>query len=152
MTIPEACQLILQAGAMGDGGEVFILDMGEPVKILHIAEDLIRLSGKEPYIDIDIVFTGLRPGEKLYEELITEGEGILRTKHEKILVLKPEDRWFGYDDRNPFKEWLYTHIEELIEAAKDHDVDRIKKILKKLVPEYQPNSSDMSSHPGSAFR
>jgi len=88
MTIPEACQLILQAGSMGNGGEIYILDMGVPIKIADMAEDLIRLSGFEPYEDIDIKFIGLRPGEKLYEELITEGEGIVNTSHEKIMVLK----------------------------------------------------------------
>ena len=88
MTIPEACQLILQAGAMGEGGEIFILDMGTPVKIVDMARDLIRLSGFEPDVDIKIDFIGLRPGEKLYEELITEGEGIVPTVHEKILVLR----------------------------------------------------------------
>ncbi len=88
MTIPEAAQMIIQAGAMGEGSEVFILRMGTPVKILDMARDLIRLSGKEPDKDIKIVFTGLREGEKLYEELITVGEGIGPTKHEKIMVLR----------------------------------------------------------------
>jgi FlaA1/EpsC-like NDP-sugar epimerase len=77
MTIPEACQLILQAGAMGEGGEIFILDMGRPVKIVEMARDLIRLSGFEPDADIRIEYVGLRPGEKLHEELITKGEGIV---------------------------------------------------------------------------
>ena len=88
MTIPEACQLILQAGALGRKGDIFILEMGTPVKIADMARDLITLSGKEPDRDIEIVYTGLRPGEKLYEELITEGEGIVPTEHEKIMVLK----------------------------------------------------------------
>jgi FlaA1/EpsC-like NDP-sugar epimerase len=88
MTIPEACQLILQAGSMGEGGEIFILEMGVPIKIVDMAEDLIRLSGFEPHVDIDIKYIGLRPGEKLIEELITDGEGIVETSHEKIMVLR----------------------------------------------------------------
>ena len=91
MTIPEACQLILQAGAMGNGGEIFILDMGTAIKITDMARDLIRLSGFEPDVDIKIEYVGLRPGEKLYEELITEGENIVPTRHEKIMVLKGID-------------------------------------------------------------
>ena len=87
MTIPEASQMILQAGTMGEGGEIFILRMGTPVKIADMARDLIRLSGKEPDVDIKIVFTGLREGEKLYEELITVGEDILPTGHKKVMVL-----------------------------------------------------------------
>ncbi len=134
MTIQEACLLILQAGAMGKGGEVFILDMGEPVRIIDIARDLIRLSGKE----VDIIFTGLRPGEKLYEELIQEGEKVLRTEHEKILVLKNDNSWFGYGSRERFKEWLDLEIEKLKEAAKEHDPYLIRKILKEIVPEYSP--------------
>ena len=88
MTISEACKLILQAGAMGKGGEIFILDMGTPIKITDMARDLIRLSGFKPDEDIEIKFIGLRPGEKLYEELITEGEGIIQTGYEKIFVLR----------------------------------------------------------------
>ena len=90
MTIPEAAQLILQAGAMGQGGEIFILKMGTPVKIVDMARDLIRLSGREPDKDVKITFIGLRDGEKLYEELITVGEGIVPTKHEKIMVLRTD--------------------------------------------------------------
>jgi hypothetical protein len=90
MTIPEACQLILQAGALGTGGEIFILEMGTPVRIMDMARDLIRLSGKEPDRDIEIVLKGLEPGEKLYEELITQGEGIVPSAHEKIMVLRPQ--------------------------------------------------------------
>ena len=88
MTIPEASQLVLQAGALGRGGEIFILDMGEPVKILDLAEDMIRLSGLVPYEDIDIVFSGIRPGEKLFEELEITGENLLKTQHPKIFIGK----------------------------------------------------------------
>ena len=89
MTIPEAVQLVIQAGAMAKGGEIFILDMGEPVKIVDLARDLIRLSGLEPDVDIEIKFTGLRPGEKLYEELLLKEEGLTATYHEKIFIGKP---------------------------------------------------------------
>ncbi len=88
MTIPEASQLVLQAGALGKGGEIFILDMGEPIKILDLAEDMIRLSGLEPYEDIDIIFTGIRKGEKLSEELEITGENLLKTEHPKIFIGK----------------------------------------------------------------
>jgi len=89
MTIPEAVQLVIQAGAISKGGEIFILDMGEPVRILKLAEDLIRLSGYEPYEDIDIEFTGIRNGEKLFEELLTAEEGATKTQHERIYIGKP---------------------------------------------------------------
>ncbi|WP_083824042.1 nucleoside-diphosphate sugar epimerase/dehydratase [Desulfosporosinus sp. OT] len=89
MTIPEATQLVIQAGAMAQGGEIFILDMGKPVKIVDLAKDLIRLSGFEPEVDIKIQFTGIRPGEKLYEELLTAEEGTTSTKHSRIFVAKP---------------------------------------------------------------
>ncbi len=89
MTIPEAAQLVIQAGAMGRGGEIFILDMGKPVKIVDLAKDLIRLSGFEPDVDIKIHFTGIRPGEKLFEELLTAEEGVTSTKHSRIFVAKP---------------------------------------------------------------
>jgi FlaA1/EpsC-like NDP-sugar epimerase len=91
MTIPEAAQLVIQAGAMAKGGEIFILDMGKPVKIVDLAKDLIRLSGFEPEVDIKIQFTGIRPGEKLFEELLTAEEGITSTKHSRIFVAKPND-------------------------------------------------------------
>jgi len=128
MTIPEACQLVLQAGAMGEGGEVFILEMGTPVKIDQMARDLIRLSGFEPDVDIKIEYIGLRPGEKLYEELITQGEGIIATSHEKIMVLRgqPCD-----------KAKLYKEIKEVARLAQDQDCLRIKKKIKEIVPEYE---------------
>ncbi|MHB8125743.1 MAG: polysaccharide biosynthesis protein [Desulfitobacteriaceae bacterium] len=91
MTIPEATQLVIQAGAMAEGGEIFILDMGKPVKIVDLAKDLIRLSGFEPEVDIKIQFTGIRPGEKLFEELLTAEEGITATKHSRIFVAKPNN-------------------------------------------------------------
>ncbi|WP_429884712.1 polysaccharide biosynthesis protein [Geoalkalibacter halelectricus] len=129
MTIPEATQLVLQAGSMGKGGEIFLLDMGEPVKILHLAEQLIRLSGMRPYEDIEIVFTGLRPGEKLYEELLLEGEGIMPTSHEKIRVA-----------RAAFCESkiLSRQIEELYQAERAMDMDRVRLLLRTIVPEFQP--------------
>jgi FlaA1/EpsC-like NDP-sugar epimerase len=129
MSTSEAAQLILQAGAMGKGGEIFILDMGRPVKIANMARDLIRLHGLEPGKDIPIRFTGLRPGEKLYEELITEGEGIVPTNHEKIRVIRGRH----CDDTE-----LVRNIDELIELAKTSDVSAIKKKLKEIVPEYTP--------------
>jgi FlaA1/EpsC-like NDP-sugar epimerase len=128
MTIPEACQLILQAGAMGKGGEIFILDMGTPIKIYDMARDLIRLSGFEPDVDIKIEYIGLRPGEKLYEELITEGENIVPTRHEKIMVLK------GIDCE---LELLNGKIDELIHFAAEQDEKNVKLKLKEIVPEYK---------------
>ena len=88
MTIPEAAQLVLQAGAIGEGGEIFVLDMGEPVRILDLAEEMITLTGLRPYEDMEIVFTGLRPGEKLFEELELSGEQIAKTRHPKIFIGK----------------------------------------------------------------
>jgi FlaA1/EpsC-like NDP-sugar epimerase len=129
MTIPEGCKLILQAGALGQGGEIFILDMGTPIKILDMARDLIRLSGFRPGEDIEIKFMGLRPGEKLHEELITEGEGIVRTPYKKILILKG-----NHSDPN----WLNRKIENLVQLAYEEDGPGIKSKLKEIVPEYKP--------------
>ena len=128
MTIPEACQLILQAGAMGKGGEIFILDMGTSIKIDDMARDLIRLSGFEPDVEIKIEYIGLRPGEKLYEELITEGENIIPTTHEKIMVLKGMEC-----DLNV----LNGKIDALHALAKDQMGEQIKQKLKEIVPEYK---------------
>jgi FlaA1/EpsC-like NDP-sugar epimerase len=129
MTITESCQLILQAGAMGKGGEIFILDMGTPVKIDDMARDLIRLSGFEPDVDIKIEYIGLRPGEKLYEELITEGEGIIPTSHEKIMVLKGK----SCDQIS-----LNGKIDELRSLAHQQDAEGIRSLLQEIIPEYKP--------------
>ena len=141
MTTPEACQLILQAGALGEGKEIFILKMGTPVKIAQMAKDLISLSGKEPGKDIEIVYTGLRPGEKLYEELITEGEGIVQTPHKNIMVLRPDGNWNGHGDGDAFRSWFMKGIGELQEAAMRHDGSGIRIKLRELVPEYQPGDN-----------
>jgi len=142
MTIPEASQLILQAGAIGEGGEVFILEMGEPVKIIDMARDLIRLSGKEPDKEIEITISGLRPGEKLCEELITVGEGIVPTAHEKIMMLKNDGGWFGSGSREAFRDRLLKEIAELEAAALSYDAAVISAKLKELVPEYSPSNSE----------
>jgi FlaA1/EpsC-like NDP-sugar epimerase len=129
MTIPEAVQLVIQAGSMGSGGELYLLNMGKPVKILHLAEELIRLSGKEPYEDIDITFTGLRPGEKLYEELLLDGEGVKPTTHEKICVARSVQE----ED-----ETLQGQLDELFDSARKLDLGRTVEVLREIVPEYNP--------------
>jgi FlaA1/EpsC-like NDP-sugar epimerase len=141
MTIPEAAQLILQAGAMGQGGELFILEMGTPVKIADMARDLIRLSGSDQGKNMEIVFTGLRPGEKLCEELITAGEGIVTTQHEKIMVLRSDGQWNGWTAREQFGAWLERQVEELREAAERQDGEAIKQKLQEIVPEYNPQEA-----------
>ncbi len=141
MTIPEASQLIIQAGSMGEGGEIFILEMGTPVKIADMARDLINLSGKEPDKDIQIVFTGLREGEKLYEELITKGEDIVTTQHEKIMVLRPN----GFQQDAPPRDMpaeLADKLTRLYDAAGRHDAQAIRMIMKEIVPEYKPQDSE----------
>lgn len=141
MTIPEASQLILQAGAQGKGGETFILDMGIPIKIVDMARDLIRLSGKEPDDDIEVQFTGLRQGEKLYEELITDGEGIVPTMHEKIMVLKADGDWNGLDSQEVFRKHLLDQLHDLYTVALLHDVQGIRQKIKEIVPEYEVQES-----------
>jgi len=128
MTIPEATQLILQAGAMGRGGEIFVLDMGEPVKISYLAEQLIRLSGKKPGEDIEIVYTGLRAGEKLYEELFHESEKLAGTSHPKILLA---------NSRTMEMTRLDEALDRLLVACESNDEERIYGILCELVPEHQ---------------
>ncbi len=126
MTIPEAAQLVVQAGGLAKGGEIFVLDMGEPVKIVSLAEKLIRLSGFEPYVDIDIQYTGLRPGEKLYEELIlpSEKEGMHKTQNNKIFITNPTD----FDD-----DVLVEHINRIPELKPENS----RKFLKELVPNFK---------------
>ncbi len=141
MTIPEAAQLIIQAGSMGEGGEIFILEMGTPVKIADMARDLIKFSGKEPDRDIQIVFTGLREGEKLHEELTTSGEDVVITGHEKIMMLRPSGAYNGCTDSASLRDWLNGELEKLCDAALKHNAQDIKETLRKIVPEYSPGES-----------
>ncbi|MDW7710737.1 MAG: nucleoside-diphosphate sugar epimerase/dehydratase [Deferrisomatales bacterium] len=129
MTIPEASQLVLQAGSMGRGGEIFLLDMGEPVKIVDLAEELVRLSGLVPHQDVDITFTGLRPGEKLFEELLIDGEGIKPTDHKKILVAAACSTELKTVER---------HLQELTFCVRKGDDDLVVHKLQEMVPEYRP--------------
>jgi len=126
MTIPEATQLVLQAGAMGAGGEIFVLDMGEPVRILDIAEQMIALSGLTPHEDMDIVFTGLRPGEKLFEELEMTDEKMEKTRHPRIFI----GRLAAYP-----REEVARAISELERFARDGRGDAIRARLSLLLPE-----------------
>jgi FlaA1/EpsC-like NDP-sugar epimerase len=129
MTIPEASQLVLQAGALGQRGEIFVLDMGRPVRILDLARDLIILSGLRPELDIPIVFTGLRPGEKLYEELSIRGENMQQTRHPKIAIWKSEPA-------------PSTHIQQMIDDLEplQHCQDRpcVLRVLQQYIPEMHP--------------
>ena len=133
MTIPEAVQLVLQAAVIGSGGEVFMLEMGEPVRICDLAKDLIQLSGYEVGKDIEIEFTGLRPGEKLFEELFIPGEKYNRTKHQKILSLGNASRLV--------KENIDREVEALCQAADRNDTNLILSMLQQLIPEYIPGYS-----------
>ncbi len=130
MTIPEAVQLVLQGAALSRGGEVFMLDMGEPVKIVDLAQDLINLSGLEVGRDIDIAFTGLRPGEKLFEEMFAAGERYTRTQHEKIYIAANASTFVPSD--------LNESITLLEQAAAHDDREVIISALKHLIPEYCP--------------
>jgi FlaA1/EpsC-like NDP-sugar epimerase len=127
MTIPEAVQLVLQAGTMGKGGEIFVLEMGQPVKILHLAEKMITLSGKRPYTDIEIEFIGLRPGEKMYEELFHDGEKQLPTGHDQIRVAQSRLREIKY---------MQSQVEKIRELVMKKDIEALKEKFKELVPEY----------------
>lgn len=137
MTIPEACQLVLEAGSMGKGGEIFVFDMGKPVPIVDLAKKMIRLYGLIPGIDIDIKYTGLRPGEKLYEELLTDSENTLPTYHEKIMIAKV---------RHSKLENMQLHFDELIDLAKQKQGSMIMVAkMKELVPEFVSNNSVFES-------
>jgi len=134
MTIPEACQLVLEAGSMGNGGEIFVFDMGQPVKIADLARKMIKLSGLEPDDDIKIEYSGLRPGEKLYEELLNNAENTMATYHEKILIAKT--RTLEYNS-------LSLQIEALIGPAKNQEsVIEVVAAMKALVPEFISNNSE----------
>ncbi len=132
MTVPEACQLVLEAAAMGNGGEIFIFDMGEPVKIYDLAVKMIRLSGLRENEDIKIVFTGLRQGEKLYEEVLADAEKNIPTHHSKILIAKVREYDFNAVEK---------HISQLIKAFETQDNFLIVQQMKSLIPEYTSNNS-----------
>jgi FlaA1/EpsC-like NDP-sugar epimerase len=127
MTIPEACQLILQAVALGEGGEVFALDMGEPVRIRYLAEQMIRLGGHSPDADIPIVYTGLRPGEKLFEELFHEQEDYQPTAHPKIVLARA---------RECSRPVLESTLNEMQQAVLRFDEPTLERLLRDLVPEF----------------
>lgn len=132
MTIAEACELVLNAGTMGSGGEIYVFDMGDPVKILELAKRMIKLSGFEPDIDIKIIYTGLRPGEKLYEELLSDNTRTLPTSHEKIMISK--------DPSMPFSE--IDELTDLVIAySKKEEKQEIVRILKSIVKEFKSNNS-----------
>jgi len=131
MVTSEACLLVMQASAIGQGGEVFVLDMGNPIKIVDLAKELIRLSGHEPDKDIPIVFTDIRPGEKLFEEILTAEEGTIATQNEKIFRAKLSD---------VNKKKLEESLEKLDKAIKNPNREEIINILKSLVLTYKANN------------
>ena len=138
MTIPEASQLVLQAGALGSGGEIFILDMGEPIKILDLAEDMIRLSGLTPYEDIDIVFTGVRKGEKLFEELEITGENLLKTHHPKIFI--------GKIATYP-KEEVLQILSGFQKAVEENDDQQVRGLFNQILPEASISVEETGQQP-----
>ena len=132
MTIPEACQLVLEAGVMGQGGEIYIFDMGQSVKIIDLAKKMIRLSGLEEGTDIDIKFTGLRPGEKLKEELLNDKENTIGTHNRKIMIAKVPE--YNYLKVNALISDLYKQKDDLKNKV-------LVKTMKEIVPEYRSNNS-----------
>jgi len=133
MTIPEACQLVLEAGFMGNGGEIYVFDMGDPVKIYDLAVKMITLAGLKPDIDIPIVFTGLRPGEKLYEELLADDENTIKTHHPKIKAAQVREHRFTL---------VKLEVDELLKATQAETDAELVLRMKKLVPEYISNNSE----------
>jgi FlaA1/EpsC-like NDP-sugar epimerase len=132
MTIPEACRLVLEAGCMGKGGEIFIFDMGKSVKIVELAKKMIRLAGLIPNQDIKIQFSGLRPGEKLFEELLNDNENTMPTHHEKIMIGKVREYVFAE---------IETQIYSLLQYAKQNDDRQVVIAMKALVKEYKSKNS-----------
>lgn len=132
MTIAEACELVLNAGTMGAGGEIYVFDMGEPVKILELARRMIKLSGLEPDIDIKIIYTGLRPGEKLYEELLSDNTRTLPTSHDKILISKDPSMLFDE---------IHELTESVIDFSRQEEKQEIVRVLKSIVKEFKSNNS-----------
>jgi len=132
MTIPEACRLVLEAGSMGKGGEIFVFDMGKSVKIIELAKKMIRLAGLVPNVDIQIDFSGLRPGEKLYEELLNDNENTLPTHHEKIMIGKVREYAFPV---------VELQIADLLSFADDNDNRKVVLQMKTIVPEFKSKNS-----------
>lgn len=132
MTIPEACQLVLEAAAMGNGGEIFVFDMGEPVKIFNLATNMILLSGLRYPDDIDIKITGLRPGEKIYEELLADGENTRKTYHDKILIAKTRPVDVVHVEKQILKLSITNSLTQPLEIVSS---------IKLLIPEYKSNNS-----------
>ncbi len=132
MTIPEACCLVMEASTLGNGGEIFIFNMGKPVRIVDLARNMIRLAGYTPEVDIPIVFTGLRPGEKLYEELLNQKETTLPTSNDQIMIARVRE--FDFDE-------VSTRIDQLIETSRQAKPFTTVKLMKQLVPEYISNNS-----------
>ncbi len=142
MTIPEACQLVLEAGSMGNGGEIFVFDMGQPVTIADLAKKMIRLYGYIPNIDIDITYSGLRPGEKLYEELLNDAENTLNTYHEKIMIAKVRE--VAMKDI----EAKFNQFRTLVNTSKNEN--ELVALMKALVPEFISNNSVFEQLDGNA--
>lgn len=138
MTIDEACQLVLEAGSMAEGGEIFVFDMGKPVKIKDLAYQMIRLSGRIPGKDIMVEYTGLRPGEKLFEELLADEENTTKTYHEKIMI--------GHATSCFNQKELAGLLQELLAATDTYEAAKAVKIMKKLVPEYKPPVNSEKNH------
>jgi FlaA1/EpsC-like NDP-sugar epimerase len=133
MTIPEACELVLEAATMGEGGEVFVFDMGESVKIVNLAKKMITLSGLRVERDIEIKYTGLRPGEKLYEELLNTDENTLPTHHPKILIAKVN---------SPSYAFMETQMQVICQLLSAGDNNNLVSKIKEVIPEYISNNSE----------
>ena len=132
MTIPEACRLVMEAATMSTGNQIFVFDMGESVKIVKLAERMIELAGFRVGVDIDIKFTGLRPGEKIYEEVLANNENTIETPHHKIRIAKVRE--YNYDDAKQY-------TEQLRELAYAVDIDQMVKLMKNIVPEFKSQNS-----------